>query len=236
MAPQSFQLVMRSGPNPGKAFVLDKSEIIVGRDSSNDIVINDAEISRKHARLLLQPGGYMLEDLGSTNGTFVNGQRLMGPHSLQQGELVLLGENVTLTYEAVQFDPDATMVSTSMGQPTMRPDAGIPRQEPPRYEPPVQVYREPEPVYTPEFEPAYSGQIPTGPAVFEEPPPARRAKSGQTWVLAGCGCLLLSMCACIGLLFLLDSMNLLCNPVLRPIINLVMSLFNPIFGTSYACP
>ena len=78
-------LIMRTGPNPGKSFELTKNELYIGRDINNDIVINDSEISRKHARLILQAGGYVLEDLGSTNGSFVNGQRLMGPHVLRPG-------------------------------------------------------------------------------------------------------------------------------------------------------
>lgn len=77
MAPQTIQLVMRTGPTPGKAFPLSKSEIVIGRDATCDIVINDAEISRRHAKMTMQETGYVLEDLGSTNGTFVDGQRLM---------------------------------------------------------------------------------------------------------------------------------------------------------------
>jgi pSer/pThr/pTyr-binding forkhead associated (FHA) protein len=76
---------MRTGPTPGQVFELSANEMTLGREPGNEITINDAEISRKHARLSLQAGTYMLEDLGSTNGTFVNGQRLMGPHALRAG-------------------------------------------------------------------------------------------------------------------------------------------------------
>ena len=82
-----FQLIMRSGPTPGAAFTLEGDQITIGRDSVNEIVINDAEISRRHARLTFQGGKYVLEDLGSTNGTFVNGQRLAGPRVLRQAKL-----------------------------------------------------------------------------------------------------------------------------------------------------
>jgi pSer/pThr/pTyr-binding forkhead associated (FHA) protein len=68
------QLVTRTGPNPGKTFSLNKPEMYIGRDISNDIVINDAEVSRKHVRLTVQGERYVIEDLGSTNGTFINGQ------------------------------------------------------------------------------------------------------------------------------------------------------------------
>ena len=79
----NFRLVMRSGPTVGKVYPLDKNELFLGRDLSNDIVINDPEISRRHSRLFLQGNTFAIEDMGSTNGTFVNGQRLIlsGPQT-----------------------------------------------------------------------------------------------------------------------------------------------------------
>jgi pSer/pThr/pTyr-binding forkhead associated (FHA) protein len=52
----SFRIVLRSGPTPGKVFPLGKSELFIGRDLSNDVVINDPEISRRHTRLFSQSG------------------------------------------------------------------------------------------------------------------------------------------------------------------------------------
>ena len=95
----SFRLVMQTGPTPGRDIPLQKSELFIGRDSSNDIVINDAEVSRRHARLFLQGTSYMLEDLGSTNGSFINGQRLVGPTAVRPGEIITLGERINLVFE-----------------------------------------------------------------------------------------------------------------------------------------
>jgi predicted component of type VI protein secretion system len=106
-----FQLIMRSGPTPGAAFTLEGDQITIGRDPVNEIVINDAEISRRHARLTFQGGKYVLEDLGSTNGTFVNGQRLAGPRVLKAGEVVSFGEQIVMVFEATHIDPGATVVS-----------------------------------------------------------------------------------------------------------------------------
>jgi pSer/pThr/pTyr-binding forkhead associated (FHA) protein len=100
MAP-TYRLVMRSGPTVGKTFLLEKVETTLGRDLSNDIVINDSEASRRHARIFLQGGNYIIEDLGSTNGTSVNGQRLMGPYVLRPGELIMFGESISLLFEAL---------------------------------------------------------------------------------------------------------------------------------------
>ena len=106
-----FQFVMRSGPTPGVTFPLEGDQLIIGRDASNSVAINDAEISRKHSRLTFQGGKYVLEDLGSTNGTFVNGQRLAGQVVLKPGDVVSLGEQIVLMYDAINQDPGATIAS-----------------------------------------------------------------------------------------------------------------------------
>lgn len=104
-----YQFVMRSGPTPGVTFPLDGDQLTIGRDSTNPVAINDAEVSRKHARLMFQGGKYVLEDLGSTNGTFVNGQRLAGPVVLKPGDVVSLGEQIVLMYDAIAADAGATV-------------------------------------------------------------------------------------------------------------------------------
>lgn len=106
-----FQFVMRSGPTPGVTFPLDGDQLTIGRDSSNGVAINDAEVSRKHSRLSFQGGKFVIEDLGSTNGTFVNGQRLAGPVVLKAGDVVSLGEQIVLMYDAINMDPGATMAA-----------------------------------------------------------------------------------------------------------------------------
>jgi hypothetical protein len=106
-----FQFVMRSGPTPGVTFPLEGEQLVIGRDASNSIAINDAEISRKHSRLTFQGGKYVIEDLGSTNGTFVNGQRLAGQVVLKPGDVVSLGEQIVLMYDMINLDPGATIAS-----------------------------------------------------------------------------------------------------------------------------
>ena len=137
-----FQFVMRSGPTPGVIFPLEGDQLIVGRDPSNSVAINDAEISRKHSRLSFQGGKYVLEDLGSTNGTFVNGQRLAGPVVLKSGDVVSLGEQIVLMYDAINVDPGATIAS--------------PRQAVRVAPPPIQTNTPPLPVPPYSAAPVYS--------------------------------------------------------------------------------
>ena len=68
-----YRLIIRRGPEPNKTFDLDKDVMTLGRDITNDIVVNDPELSRHHARFTRGAHGYNIEDLGSTNGTFIAG-------------------------------------------------------------------------------------------------------------------------------------------------------------------
>ena len=125
----NFQFVMRSGPNTGTTYPLEAPEIIIGRDASNDIAINDAEVSRKHAKLSQHGSAYVIQDLGSTNGSFVNGQRVSGSTVLNPGDLVSFGEGIVLMYEAA-FDPNATVASAKAPKtvaPVRRSTAAPPR-------------------------------------------------------------------------------------------------------------
>jgi hypothetical protein len=179
-----FQLIMRSGPTPGAVFNLGGDQLTVGRDSTNDVVINDAEISRRHARLTFQGGKYILEDLGSTNGTFVNGQRLAGPRVLKAGEVVSFGEQIVLVYEASTFDPAATIASPRA--------AAVPSAS--------------RPIPAPPPAPAdYAGSVPASPV--STPVPAR---TNLTPILIGVG-FLLFLCTCAGILWFIDANFLWCT-------------------------
>ncbi len=178
-----FRLVIQSGPNPGRDFPLQKSEQFLGRDLNNDIVINDAEVSRRHARIFLQGTSYVIEDLGSTNGTYINGQRLMGPYVLRPGEIITLGEKINLVYEATSFSeptvqpaapiratqppvaqtPPATPPPPPVQQPAppAPPISSAPAWQPVQNPAPVQVQPQPVPQARPAVpQPVYSGQVP----------------------------------------------------------------------------
>src|SRR4051794_2435434 len=69
------------------------SDVVLGRESGADVVLTDpsSQVSRRHARIVIRGTEAVLEDLVSTNGTFVNGQRLDGPYVLRAGDKVTLG-------------------------------------------------------------------------------------------------------------------------------------------------
>jgi two-component system, NtrC family, sensor kinase len=83
------------GNDQGARFELEDHTLRLGRDSSNDLQIHDTEVSRLHAELRLAEHGYVISDLSSSNGTFVNGHRI-SQHVLQSGDQVQVGGTLML--------------------------------------------------------------------------------------------------------------------------------------------
>ena len=184
----SSRLVVNQGPEPGQTFILDKDSLTIGRDPHNDITISDPQVSRQHARIMRQGDLVVLEDVGSTNGTFVNGVRLTGSHALANGDEVGLGDAITLTYHGT----DPAVTEPLAGRPTVS-------MQQPSYEPP------PPPAYAAPPPPAYAAPPPPA---YADTPPVEEKKS-RTGLWLGCGCLaLVTVTACVGVVAL-DYFNLL---------------------------
>jgi predicted component of type VI protein secretion system len=97
---KNYQLVMQQGPKPGQRFDLIGNTVTLGRDALADIIIVDPEVSRQHVQFTATDTGYRLKDLGSTNGTFVNGRRLTDESvDLEPGQEIKLGGTIVLHYE-----------------------------------------------------------------------------------------------------------------------------------------
>ena len=99
------KLVLQDGSPSGKELELTQPEMVIGRDASADVVIDSPEVSRRHVRVISANGHVQVEDLGSSNGTFVNGVRLTTSHTLQPGDVVQLGRAVSLTFLAPALIP-----------------------------------------------------------------------------------------------------------------------------------
>src|SRR5262249_50750375 len=80
---------------------LGRRELVLGRDPGCDWVLDDSRVSREHARVSESEGEHLVEDLGSRNGTRVNGRPVTGSVALRDGDLVDIGNAVTLRYELV---------------------------------------------------------------------------------------------------------------------------------------
>jgi uncharacterized protein YraI len=92
--PSQLQLVVHAGPLAGKGFPITGDTLTFGRGSDNDIVLDDTQVSRNHARLIRQDDEVIIEDLGSTNGTLVNGKPIAGQHLLQPADIISIGSSV----------------------------------------------------------------------------------------------------------------------------------------------
>jgi pSer/pThr/pTyr-binding forkhead associated (FHA) protein len=89
-----INLEVIEGPDAGKQIVIDRP-IVIGRDAQADFVLADGEVSGQHARITPSPdGSATVEDLESTNGTFLNQNELEGPAHLDAGDELLLGVSV----------------------------------------------------------------------------------------------------------------------------------------------
>lgn len=96
---QSFpKLVMEQGPTPGREVELKKFECTIGRDTYQDLVIDSSAVSRRHARLFRRGNQVYLEDLGSANGTFLNGERIHRPSEVKPGDEIQLGSSIRLQF------------------------------------------------------------------------------------------------------------------------------------------
>lgn len=113
-----MRLVVEQGTLAGYGFDLERAEIVIGRGQDCDIVLDEHQVSRQHARLQHTAQGWTLVDLGSTNGTQVNGQPLRAnqPYTLQPGDRVTLGNSVLVLQQPV----------ADAAQPTTGPKKGKP--------------------------------------------------------------------------------------------------------------
>ncbi len=95
-APRSTprSLVVTAGSGPGRVLTLGTSALTIGRAADNSLVVEDDYASSHHCRLVPGPAGWTLEDLGSTNGTFVGKNRVTAPVPVKAGSTFKVGRTV----------------------------------------------------------------------------------------------------------------------------------------------
>jgi pSer/pThr/pTyr-binding forkhead associated (FHA) protein len=88
------RLVITAGTRKGQELRLDRREITIGRAENADLVIRDEFASTHHAKLVLMNGEWLLQDLNSTNGTYINGKRVGTPQTVKSGTPIQIGNTI----------------------------------------------------------------------------------------------------------------------------------------------
>ncbi len=149
------RLVVISGSRQGEKFTL-QGEVRLGREEDNDIALDDPKVSRHHAVLRPEAGGYTIADMGSANGTFVNGQQITAPQALAEGDTITVGDTELVYHIGLIVEETAPAVAPGEGATLVGEAADV--TLPPAPEPPPP----PPPAYVPP---------PTPPPVYAPPPP-----------------------------------------------------------------
>jgi len=172
--------LVRSGGLMGRRLPVKSPVVNLGRADYNDIVLPDPSVSTGHAKLQRREGVWMLVDLDSTNGTFVEGERVRGEAPLGPGAMVRLGD-VQLVFEPAD---EAQGVLKGGGTQVLRtPHSSAPPAPPPRPAPPASSARAAPPPPPPAAAPAARAR----PSPTAQPPgvarpgtkPAPRRPAGQ---------------------------------------------------------
>ncbi len=157
-------LVAKNGPLAGQRLEVD-DELSVGRLEA-DVVVEDQELSRKHAVFRVVDGALEVEDLGSTNGTFVEGRRIEGPTRVENGARVKIG--ISLFVAEVEPVVQTTRVREI-------PDPGATRMRPTPEEPGATAVRPAATELTPAPAAPTPAPAPAAPTPAPAPPPAPAA-------------------------------------------------------------
>ena len=105
------RLVIESGPNKGDEYIVRKAVTLIGRNEACDLIVSDPLVSRRHCQILWDGVYCTVEDLGSTNGTFVNKQQLVAAYALRPGDRLQVADMIFLF-----GDPQATLIGHNWPQ------------------------------------------------------------------------------------------------------------------------
>lgn len=125
LAPQGSDefpvIVWLDGSLSNPHWVVDRAEMVLGRDDACDIVIPVRQISRQHLRIMLEGGSAVVEDLRSKNGTWVNGYRVTGMRELEDGDEIRIAKDIRLRF----VGSGATAPSTTRVLPDVIPSGAM---------------------------------------------------------------------------------------------------------------
>ena len=122
-------LKILNGMHAGRSFELHRQETTLGRTRECDVVLAAGRVSRRHARILQDPDGYSITDLDSRNGTFVNGERVLGQRRLRDRDRIQLADFVLSFHSetrTVEETPSAVALAAGPAVPVEADQADTP--------------------------------------------------------------------------------------------------------------
>src|SRR5512142_1948299 len=111
-----FTIIIQEKGGEQRRMVFNKPEVTIGRVQGNDIVLPKGNVSKRHARIVLKDGKFIIVDLKSTNGTYVNGRKITSPLVIKETDKIYIGDFI-LTIE--EPGAGAGAMPPSLGGPSM---------------------------------------------------------------------------------------------------------------------
>lgn len=123
--PEGIPVLIALTPNlGGRRWTLEQDEFLIGRGPDCNLVVSERQVSRHHARIRRTPAGYVVEDLGSRNGTHVNGMSVEGEMVLQDGDVIQIALALELAFVGTEATVPLVGAEGREGEPTrLRMDA-----------------------------------------------------------------------------------------------------------------
>src|ERR1051325_535000 len=115
-----------------RRMVFNKPEVTIGRVQGNDIVLPKGNVSKRHARIVLKDGKFIIVDLKSTNGTYVNGRKITSPLVVKDSDKIYIGDFIVGVDEAASAEGDGPSETTTSPPGSERLAAAMPDPRPPR--------------------------------------------------------------------------------------------------------
>ena len=206
-------LVVERGPLPTTQIPLQSEQLTIGRSAGNDLILADPEVSRRHIRVVRRADGFAVEDIGSTNGTFVNGQRISHLTLLQDGDAIDLGDTVRLRFVSLA-EPTPVITTPEPEDTAEKPTQLYAHVAPPAIEQPIQ---RPRPTPAPAPRPAAATPPPVAPDYSPAPSYTSEEPRRGRGLWVGCGLLVDLLLVCAGTFLVLDAYDqgrlLYCGPL-----------------------
>ncbi len=138
-----FTILIQEKGGEQRRMGFNKPEVTIGRVQGNDIVLPKGNVSKRHARIVLKDGKFIIVDLKSTNGTYVNGRKITSPLVVKDSDKIYIGDFIVGVDESATGEPDGASETTAPPPGAERIAQGSPDARPPR---PTELAPQPMPV------------------------------------------------------------------------------------------